>query len=567
MDLISEKKLRGNILKWYPIEKESTILQVGYIPKEIVEELCEKSNKVTIILYDENQKKDIQNKVKKDNLELQIVTDLLDFSDKQYDYVTLIGTIETYKNKIEEKAYKRLEIFLDFAKDHCKDSGKILLVVDNKYGMKSWTTLRATKNVICNQTYALSKTQINTILKEKELINYKYYYTLPDYKATNVIFTDEYLPNLESINRNFLYGEEEFENFNQTEAYIELLKENPKSFDFYTNSYFIEIGKKQLNDNDIRFVSYTNIRKDKYKIQTIIYNDKVEKTYANEEAKTHIDNIIKNIDIMNNNNINTLDKYENGKIISKYVGNVKSYDKILIELLENNKKEEFFNSINQYKNNILEKLEKVDYLDIKDNNIFTKYNIECSTEILQEMYFVKYGMWDLIFQNTFYINGELYFYDQEWFDYNVPIEFIIYRAIAYFPSAHSFIKTEELYKKLGLEKYLDIFQRLDEELQNQIRDNNIWKQHLRTQTGQTLLNLYNNLLDEFDNYKKKYNFDDNKRIADENQELIKKNQDLENKTILLNEKIDKIYNSTSWKITKPMRWIKKNINIKKLGGK
>ena len=79
---------------------------------------------------------------------------------------------------------------------------------------------------------------------------------------------------------------------------------------------------------------YTNIRREKYKIQTIIYEDRVEKTYANDMAKEHIQTIHKNIDIMNQKNIKTLDKYENGKIISKYIKDFNSYDKILTELLE-----------------------------------------------------------------------------------------------------------------------------------------------------------------------------------------------------------------------------------------
>ena len=94
-----------------------------------------------------------------------------------------------------------------------------------------------------------ARSLIDKLLKEKNLKEYKYYYILPDYRAANVIFTDKYLPNLENVNRNFLYGEEKFENFNQTEAYIELLKENPQSFKFFANSFFVEIAKNKLEEN------------------------------------------------------------------------------------------------------------------------------------------------------------------------------------------------------------------------------------------------------------------------------------------------------------------------------
>ena len=375
MDIISDRKLEKNILQWYPMEKNLDTLQIGYIDEELVRQLCDKTRNVTILVQNEEEKQKILQNSKRDNLKVKVVQDFENYSDNEYDYVTLIGTLKTFENKIEVKAYRRLEFFLKLAKKMCKENGKIILVLDNKYGMKSWTTLKANKNIICNQTYALSQKLINRLLEEQNFTEYKYYYVLPDYKATNAIFTDEYLPNLESINRNFLYGEEEFENFNQTEAYIELLKEEKQSFKFFANSYFVEIGKSKLEPNGIRFVSYTNIRREKYKIQTIIYEDRVEKTYANDMAKEHIQTIHKNIDIMNQKNIKTLDKYENGKIISKYIKDFNSYDKILTELLENKKEAEFFETITNYKNTLLEKLEEVDYNSIKENNVFTKYGV------------------------------------------------------------------------------------------------------------------------------------------------------------------------------------------------
>ena len=563
MNIISDRKLEKNVLQWYPMEKNLDTLQIGYIDAELVKQLCDKTRNVTILVQNEEEKQKILQNSKRHNLKVKVVQNFENYSDNEYDYVTLIGTLKTFENKIEVKAYRRLEFFLKLAKKMCKESGKIILVLDNKYGMKSWTTLKANKNIICNQTYALSQKLINRLLEEQNLTEYKYYYVLPDYKATNAIFTDAYLPNLESINRNFLYGEEEFENFNQTEAYIELLKEEKQSFKFFANSYFVEIGKSKLEPNGIQFVSYTNIRKEKYKIQTIIYEDRVEKTYANDMAKEHIQTIHKNIDIMNQKNIKTLDKYENDKIISKYIKDFDSYDKILTELLEDKKEAEFFETITKYKNTLLEKLEQVDYDNIKENNVFTKYGVNVDEEMLQKLHFVKYGLWDLIFHNAFYINGEIYFYDQEWFDYNVPIEFIIYRAIAYFPIAHSYIRTNELYERLGLKEFLKIFEELDSNIQLEIRDDEIWKLHTSTRTGQTLFDLYKNLIAEFMEYKKIYNLS----AIEEVSKISRENEQLKQEIERLNQEKERIYASTSWKVTKPVRWLGKNLKRVNTGGK
>ena len=541
MDIISNRKISKNILQWYPMDKNSNVLQIGYIEAEIIEELCNKTKNVTIIVETEEQKQKIIENIKNNNIKIKVVTEIEKYSDNQYDYVTLIGTIKTYENKVEKKAYRRLEKFLKISNNLCKDSGKIILVLDNKYGMKSWTTLKADKNIICNQTYALSKKLIDKLFEMQGFKKYKYYYVLPDYNVPNAIFTDDYLPNLESINRNFLYGAEEFE--------------NPQSFKFFANSFFIEIGKSELEDNGIEFVSYTNIRKSKYQIQTTIYEDRVEKTYANNEAREHIKTISKNIDIMNQKGIKTLDRYENDKIISKYVKNHQSYDRILIDLLENKKENEFFDTIFKYQNNLQEKLEEVNYEQIKDNNVFIKYGVNIEETILKKLHFVKYGLWDLIFHNSFYIDGEIYFYDQEWFDYNIPIEFIIYRAIAYFPVAHSYITGKELYERLKLIEFLKVFEELDSKLQDEIRDDEIWQLHQRTRTGQTLLDLYQNLKDEFNQYKKIYNLTTMEKATN----TLKENEKLKEENERLKQQIDEIHESTSWRVTKPVRWLGKNL--------
>lgn len=549
MDLITEKQLKRNIIHWYPEQKNKEILQIGIVDKDIIEELCTKFQKVIIVVKNEKQKQKILEENNFENLE--VIINFSELGNKKIDYISLIGTMENYEINNETKAYKKLQKILDIASNYINEESKIILVADNKYGMKFWTTLQAQKNILCNQTFALSKTMIEKILKERGFEYFKFYYVLPDYKVPNAIFTDRYLPNMESIHRNFLYGEEDFVNFNETDAYIEILKEDTEKFKFFANSFFVEIGKKQFDDNNIKFVSYTNLRKSKYNIQTIIYKDIVEKTNITKEAKSHIDSIKNNIEIMEKRNIKTVDKYENGKIISKFIENGKSYEKVLLDLLISEKFDEFFECINKYKISLLNKLEEVKYSNIKENNIFTKYNIEYKNE-MQSLKFVKYGLWDLIFQNAFYINNELYFYDQEWFDYNIPVEFIIYRAIAYFPSAHAFIKTDELYKRLGLEKYLELFQKLDIILQKNIRDEKMWEKHNSTKTGQTLINLYNNKVHELEDYRK--------NTDKEKEEIIAENKKLEKRINDLLKEREIIRNSRSWKITKPMRWISEKLN-------
>lgn len=71
------------------------------------------------------------------------------------------------------------------------------------------------------------------------------------------------------------------------------------------------------------------------------------------------------------------------------------------------------------------------YNEIPHENIFKKYGINISKEILEEFNFVEYGFWDMTITNCFYIDDKFYFFDQEWKDENVPIEYMIFKNIYY----------------------------------------------------------------------------------------------------------------------------------------
>ena len=139
------------------------------------------------------------------------------------------------------------------------------------------------------------------------------------------------------------------------------------------------------------------------------------------------------------------------------------------------------------------------------------------------------------------------------------------------PNAHAYIPTNKLYETLEIEKYIQIFQELDNKIQDEIRDNKIWEAHNRTKTGQTLMDLYYNLQKEYVNYKKEHeniNIDElvkeNIQLKNKNIELEKQKENFVNETKSLTDTVnvlkglnDRMANSASWKITKPLRWIRR----------
>ena len=81
----------------------------------------------------------------------------------------------------------------------------------------------------------------------------------------------------------------------------------------------------------------------------------------------------------------------------------------------------------------------------------------------------------MTFKNCFYIDNQFYFFDQEWNDANLPSEYILYRSILYTISLRRYININALFEKYNLTKYIEIFKKLDDKIQEKIRDENVWE--------------------------------------------------------------------------------------------
>ena len=271
----------------------------------------------------------------------------------------------------------------------------------------------------------------------------------------NVIFSEKQKAKYNSIDKyNPYYKENSTIIANEIDVYREILKTDQQMFEFFTNSFLI-ILEKEKNEELPLYISYNNMRKEKYRLITKISKNVVEKKPVSKEAEGHYNNIKKNIELLQQNNIKTVDYIENGSIKSKYINQENLLNTVLTKSLEENNQQEFENIIEKYIQN-LKKNKKVEP-EYKDT-IFSKYNIQIEDKnILKELYFVENGFWDMTFKNCFYIENELYFFDQEWREKNVPIEYILYRSILYTISLRRYVNIEELFEKYHISKYKNIF--------------------------------------------------------------------------------------------------------------
>lgn len=536
--ILALSNIRENIVKWYSFKENSSVLEIGANFGEITSILCEKVSKV-VALETSKEKRDAILERNKEKTNLNVIKKIDEIKEK-FDYITLIG-IENITDNPQE--------ILEEIKKYLNPQGIILLATDNKLGMKYFNKYDEEEgnvtNLVDKKLYTLR--EIEEQIKQAGYLNFKRYFPMTDYKLTNVIYTDNNMLSKNTLSRNIIYNnsEDTIRFYEQNNVYRELLEEDKNMFKIFCNSFLLEIFNGEYVENEIRLIAFSNMRKTKYRIQTVMEKEFVYKCAGGIEAKEHIENIKENIEVLKRSNLNSMDTYNDEAIISKYTESL-TLDKVLINLMQENQKEETIQIIKRWKQELLNKLEKAD----EEENIFDKYKIDYQNYNIQDMTWIKNGLWDLIFQNCFYIDNEFYFYDQEWKEKNIPIEFIFYRAIKYFDRIKRYITEDELYEIMEIKKeHIQLFDEIDNKLQEEIRDKTIWK--INTQ-GKTLLDVKREKLTLQHNINLL-----NMEINDKNNIIITKDNEIQE----LKKQIQEICESRSWKITQPLR------NLGKLGNK
>ena len=465
--------IRKNVLNWYPFKTDSSVLEVGAGMGAVTGALCDKCAHVTAVELSERRARAIEKRCRnKDNLEI-IVANFNDIEfDKKFDYITLIGVLEYAA--MYTKTETPFTDFLNKLKSLLKPDGKLLIAIENKFGMKYFAGAAEdhTSMLYDGLTgYIHSGSPVRTfghdglqrLMESVGLVHNKFYYPLPDYKFPNVIFTDAFLPDIENIHRNLAYYNVEYINFEETPVYNEVIKDNPEQFKFFANSFILEAGLRDDLAN-IDFVSFNNYRKEKYMLCTKIANRSVFKSPLTATAVGHFDNVKNNIVLLESLGFRTLDSFDGEKINSKFSDSEHLLECILADTCEKGGFDAVIERAEQFFGHILEKSHPGD----AGESVYKKYDIELTGDEqkrLDRMTYVKYGFWDMLFKNCFYMDGEYFFYDQEWLEYNVPMEHIIYRNIVH--SSFDEVKRKMLYEHFNVGD-IDIFEKLDDVLAVQV---------------------------------------------------------------------------------------------------
>lgn len=239
--------IRHNVLRWFDFDKNAELLEIGAGCGAITGLFCENVKQVTAIDLSKRRSTINATRNKKySNLEIY-VGNFEDIKlDRKFDYITLIGVLEYSIYYIDSK-----DPFVDMlkkVKSMLKPGGKLLLAIENKYGMKYWAGAREDHTgkpfdgingyVNVDRVRTFSKGTLRNVLESAGFMDNAFYYPVPDYKMPLEIYSEKHLPKPEDIkNISPAYDRERYETFNEILAYKSICEDG--LFEEFANSFIV----------------------------------------------------------------------------------------------------------------------------------------------------------------------------------------------------------------------------------------------------------------------------------------------------------------------------------------
>lgn len=258
--------IRGNIVDFLPITSKDRVLEIGSGCGAITEKLAQMAGEVTCV--DLSAKRSMVNAGRNrdcENVKIYVgnFNDIEPHLDTDYDYVCLIGVFEYGSSYIPSDT--PYEDFLKIIMKHCKKGGRVVIAIENKFGLKYWagckedhngelfSSLESYPNKGSARTF--TRPGLEKIFKNCGVSEYHFYYPYPDYKLPSVIYSDKRLPmkgeltdNLRNFDRNRMLL------FNESYVFDSVVEDDV--FSLFSNSYLVVLGP----DVDTSYVKYSNDR-------------------------------------------------------------------------------------------------------------------------------------------------------------------------------------------------------------------------------------------------------------------------------------------------------------------
>lgn len=285
--------IRGNVVRWLPINKDDRVLELGAECGAITQSLVEMSDLVTA--------------AESSVVNARILAER--FSDKQTLAVfagatpDVLSVINGNKAKFDW-IITRDPLSVYILKPLLSEKGRIIFICDNRFGMKY---LAGNKNPDCNcffegmegKRYAgFTFAGLVKLLKNAGYEKVNMYYPYPDWRFMKSLFSDKRLPKTGELVDNIRnLDSDRLELFSEKEAFASTVEDG--SFSLYSNAYLAVIGEPL----EIEYARFSNDRDPKYSIYTTIENSNnirsIKKRPLSASAYDHVSSMYENYKKLN----------------------------------------------------------------------------------------------------------------------------------------------------------------------------------------------------------------------------------------------------------------------------
>ena len=247
--------IRENIVNWYPFRREGTLMEVGAGCGAITGCFAQKLQRICAIEL--SKKRSMINAYRNknyDNIEIIVgnFEKIAPSMEEKFDYVTLIGVFEYAASYISSR--NPYSEFLNRINNMLKEGGKILLAIENRFGLKYFAGCREDHlgemfTGIEGYSYdtkvrTFNRNEIIQLLEENGFFRYEFYYPYPDYKLPHTIYSDQYLPKSGELIDNIRnFDMDRLILFDETKTFQSIVSSG--MIREFSNSFFIIIERKE----------------------------------------------------------------------------------------------------------------------------------------------------------------------------------------------------------------------------------------------------------------------------------------------------------------------------------
>lgn len=267
---------RENIVEWLPLDKKKKVLEIGAGCGAVTGALARKAGSVTCV--DLSRKRSMINAYRhmdRENVTIYVgnFQDVEPALSYDYDYICLIGVLEYGQSYIGGE--NPFENFLNIVKKHLKRNGRIVIAIENRFGLKYWAGCREDHLGTFfsgledypegGAVRTFTRNGLENLFRNCGIEEYHFYYPYPDYKFMTTLYSDVYQPGKGELSNNMRnFDRDRMVLFDEKRVFDSVIKEG--LFPLYSNSYLVVLGPAP----ETVYAKYSNDRKREYQIRTEI---------------------------------------------------------------------------------------------------------------------------------------------------------------------------------------------------------------------------------------------------------------------------------------------------------